>query len=244
MIEYTPAFSPRSRYLLRDEDEVAYFTRNGGAPEAGLITWARSLIKPDEVFIDVGAHVGTWAQDIAQHCVFAIAFEPQLEVYRRLEKGCELAYFLGMETSGDDEGIGRVITLRVGLGRAREPMTMHSVSVDGGGSTFRHRRELGEVIATEECLVLSLDAQNTPPPHPDGSFRIGLMKIDVEGGELDVLEGAKETIAQHKPHILAEAWLNPWYETERAKLWRRLESMGYIVATVTGWPEMIWARPT
>jgi hypothetical protein len=85
LILHRPAFSRASCYLLRDQAEVNYFTACGGAPEAGLNTWARSFVKPDETFVDVCARVGSWAQDLAQHCSLSVAFEAQPSTYERLE---------------------------------------------------------------------------------------------------------------------------------------------------------------
>src|SRR5580700_98147 len=91
MRAFHPAFSPRSCYLLRDEVEEAYFAKHGGAPEAQLIGWATQLIRPDQSFIDVGAHVGSWTQHFAQKCKRVYAFEPQSTTYARLCGGVQLA---------------------------------------------------------------------------------------------------------------------------------------------------------
>jgi hypothetical protein len=38
--------------------------------------------------------------------------------------------------------------------------------------------------------------------------RLGLLKIDVEGAEADVIRGAAQTIARHRPVIVFEHWLD------------------------------------
>lgn len=227
-IEFRPAFSPKSCYLLRDQAEVDYFAGAGGAPEAGLIEWARTLIKPNEIFIDVGAHVGTWAQDLAQHCERVYAFEPQMETWGRLIQGA-LSANLNVEC------------FNAALGRhpaACVPLSI--VSVDGGGSTLRHRAELGPVLRTTEVVQWTLDWFLTSEKC---SHRVGLIKLDVEGSELDVLMGAVKTIAMHQPIILAEAWLHDWFVGGRQALWFYLESLRYKVGLAPGWPEMLLARP-
>lgn len=226
MILHRPEFSPASCYLLRDQAEVDYFTSCGGAPEAGLITWARSLVKPDEVFVDVGAHVGSWAQDLAQHCFQSVAFEPQPSTYERLVQGtlhANLAH--------------EVTCMPMALGRETGTVPLSIISVDGGGSTVRHRPELGAVLETNLVSMTTLDAAI----QVDG--RIGLIKLDVEGNEADVIAGATGTIAEHRPTILAEAWLHSWYADERLRLRSLLESLDYTVDVAPGWPEMLWAVP-
>lgn len=231
MIIHAPAFSPLSRYMLRDQDEVDYFTRCGGAPEARMIEWARGLVSHDMTFLDVGAHVGSWAQDLAQHCKHVYAFEPQRAVYQRLVDGCLFAH------------VHRNLEpIPIALGRREATAVMSHVSVDGGGSTLRHRAELGRVLKEETVHVRSLD--ELAKAH---SFmlqdRIGLIKLDVEGHEGAVLEGAKETIGQHRPVILAEAWLHDWYRSERDLLATQIRDLGYRVTEVPGWPEMLWGTP-
>jgi hypothetical protein len=59
---------------------------------------------------------------------------------------------------------------------------------------------------------------------------MGLMlKIDVEGSELDVIEGAAETIARHRPSIMIE--LNPLSASaagsDTKKIVARLVELGY-----------------
>jgi FkbM family methyltransferase len=227
VILHRPEFSPASCYLLRDQAEVDYFTECGGAPEAGLITWARSLIKPEESFVDVGAHVGSWAQDLVQHCFRAVAFEPQPSTYERLVQGTLHANLAD-----------RVTCRPLALGREAGTVSLAIVSADGGGSTVKHRAELGAVLETNLVSITPLDAAI----HPDS--RIGLIKLDVEGNEADVIAGAARMIAEHRPTILAEAWLHEWYADERLRLRRLLESLGYTVDIVPGWPEMLWAVPS
>jgi hypothetical protein len=58
---------------------------------------------------------------------------------------------------------------------------------------------------------------------------IRLIKIDVEGHELEVLKGGIETLkANNYPPIIFEAWTwKPWFEPKRKKLFEYLEGHGY-----------------
>ena len=219
---FRPAFSPRSCYFLRDADEEAAFTSSGGAPEATLITWATSLIEPGQTFIDVGAHVGTWAQHFATKCRTVHAFEPQLSTYARLREGVKIAE------------LGAVVTCHaVALG-ARGKVDLHVVSGDGGGSTLRHRPELPPEIGVERVRAGQLD---------DYTFEdVGLIKIDVEGYEIDVLRGAVKTLAEHHPRLLLEAWTHDWYARDRVELIAYVESLGYRVQPIADRPEMLYAE--
>jgi FkbM family methyltransferase len=58
---------------------------------------------------------------------------------------------------------------------------------------------------------------------------VKLIKIDVEGHELEVLKGGIETIkANNYPPIIFEAWTwKPWYQEKRKELFDYLEGLGY-----------------
>ena len=220
---FRPVFSPRSCYLLRDADEVAAFAASGGAPEATLIAWATSLIAPYQTFIDVGAHVGTWAQHFATTCRSVHAFEPQQSTYDRLREGVRLAK------------LGDVVTCHNTALGARGEVDLHVVSGDGGGSTLRPREELPSVLGVERVRAKQLD---------DYDFEeVGLIKIDVEGCEMDVLRGAIKTLEEHRPKLLLEAWTEDWYACDRTELISYVERLGYRVEPVPDRPEMLLAEP-
>jgi FkbM family methyltransferase len=219
---FRPAFSPGSCYLLRDAAEEAYFARHGGAPEAQLIEWARQFIASDEIFVDVGAHVGTWSQHFALKCKQVHSFEPQRSTYERLYEGVRLAK------------LRNVTCHDVALGGQGE-VDLHVVSVDGGGSTLRHRQELGAVLGVERVRCAQLD---------DFEFdNLGAIKIDAEGFEIDILRGAAKTLEKHRPTMLLEAWDHEWYARERAELIAHVVGLGYGVVPVQGWSQMLLVEP-
>jgi FkbM family methyltransferase len=219
---FRPAFSPGSCYLLRDAAEEAYFARHGGAPEAALIEWATQFIAHDETFVDVGAHVGTWAQHFALKCKQVHAFEPQRSTYDRLHEGVQRAK------------LRNVVCHDVALG-GQGDLDLHVVSVDGGGSTLRHRQELGAVLGVERVRCAQLD---------DFAFdNVGVIKIDAEGFEIDILRGAAKTLEKHRPTLLLEAWDHEWFARERAQLIAHVSDLGYSVVPVQGWPQMLLVEP-
>lgn len=214
---FRPAFSPGSCYLLQDDEEAAYFAKSNGAPEAALIDWATQFIDSDETFIDVGAHVGSWAQHFAQRCKQVHAFEPQRSTYERMREGVRFA------------GLSNVVSHNVALG-AHGEANLH-VAKWGGWSTLRHRAEIGTPIGVERVQCAQLD---------DYTFdNIGVIKIDAEGFEIDILRGAAETLRVHRPTLLLEAWDHEWFAKERAELLAHVRSVGYDVVPISGWPQML-----
>jgi hypothetical protein len=79
---------------------------------------------------------------------------------------------------------------------------------------------------TELISVIKLDTLNIDD--------INLIKIDVEGLELAVLLGAKDTIERNGfPPIFFEAWARKkWFEPRRKELFDYIESIGYEITNI------------
>jgi len=60
--------------------------------------------------------------------------------------------------------------------------------------------------------------------------KVDLIKIDVEGMELEVLHGSIMTLLEHKPTIIFECWQEPWYATRAKQLMDMLKGLGYNIS--------------
>jgi FkbM family methyltransferase len=71
----------------------------------------------------------------------------------------------------------------------------------------------------------------------DSNIKIDFIKIDVEGGELQVLEGAAKLIAKCKPFIIFEHGIggSDYYGTTPNILFNLLYSYGLQINTLEGW---------
>ena len=79
-----------------------------------------------------------------------------------------------------------------------------------GMSGFRRRAD----VSNDEVEILTVRTEDIDSTLPDG-FVPALIKIDVEGAEQDVLEGAIETICAHRPIVVIEHGMGaaPLYDT-------------------------------
>lgn len=148
----------------------------GGLDEPGEMGLLLHLLRPGDVFVDVGANVGSFTILAASTGdVSCVAFEPLSHTFAFLKRNVA---FNGM---GD-----RVELRQQGVsdapGKLRFTTSLDSMNyVVTSGS--------GETDGTIEVEVVTLD--DAALPHPQGRT---ILKIDVEGFEMSVLKGAARTL--------------------------------------------------
>ena len=88
----------------------------------------------------------------------------------------------------------------------------------------------------EEDTTITVKTDAMDDIIPSGT-KIDLVKIDVEGGELLVMEGAKRTLTENKPVVIFEHGLgaSDYYNSTPAKVFSLLSECGLKVSTLKGW---------
>lgn len=196
----------------------------GDFPEAALISWAKQLLDPNKEFVDIGAHVGTYALTYAPICTKVHAFEPQRMTYYRLCTGIVM------------NRLTNVYAHNVALTKPGILSTeLKIISTDGGGSSIVNLPSNRTPLDTETVECRTLDSYKLT--------NVGLIKIDVEGSELDVLRGGVETIRKCRPKLLVEVWVDDWYTAKRDELRAFLKAEKYHAQPIAGFPHMWVADP-
>jgi len=169
--------------------------------EAEMLADVRARLFFPTCAIDVGAHVGN-------HTLFfslmlgmrTIAFEPNPATHALLEANVR------------ENGVGAVCKLRnAAIGSETGRVAVQSASENNTGMARVRPDAAGDVP------LVRLDEELTDEP------RIDIIKIDVEGWELEVLRGAPRVIAVHRPVLYIEAM-----ETEFVKVEAHLRDSGYL----------------
>jgi len=163
----------RRKIFLLPEINIDYYSKNG-LFECQLIEWCKQFCHSDRIFLDIGAHTGTYSISLAEHCREVYSFEPQRATYYALCGGVALS------------NIRNIVCCNVGLGSTQQVgyQLLHIVSEDGGGSTV-HQPASG-ILATETIEIRTLDSFELS--------NVGFIKMDVEENELFVLQGATKTL--------------------------------------------------
>lgn len=162
-----------------------------GAIESGLTNW---LINNQESFkgkniIDVGANIGYFT--VLFGCIVGqegrvIAYEANPSVFKLLEENIYLGQLQGRTAL-----INRAV-----VGDDREYIEFYASEVyQGNSSTIPHTKEYKEQFATDSIVSFRVPCE-TLNRYTDE--KIALVKIDVEGAELDVLEGMGDLLASDK----------------------------------------------
>jgi FkbM family methyltransferase len=144
----------------------------------------RKTILPGTVAVDIGANIGIHSLVIAR-CVGrngqVYAYEPSRVICERFRENMSL---------NDVENV----TLReVGVGAAANELHFQAFSKEfniGLGKFAQNGSTKVQVVTLDSDLRVS---------EP-----VSLIKIDVEGMELDVIRGAKRTLATHRPMLVME----------------------------------------
>jgi FkbM family methyltransferase len=144
------------------------------------------LVEPGAVFIDIGAHIGRYTFPMAKlvgEDGIVIAIEPDPVPFRALTRG-KLNKFKN------------VVALNVALGDRNGSIMLCQKYITATSSIVEREkcRSFVEVpMETLDSIIKKLKIS-----------RIDVVKIDVEGAELKVLEGMVDTIRRFKPYMLVE----------------------------------------
>jgi len=183
----------------------------------------RRLLAPGDVFYDIGANVGFFTllgARLVGPSGRVVAFEPVPWCARAVGRNIELNDFehaqIQQRAVGAADGSARLLV----VGEA---------SWSHLESTGRHADVRDEIDVEVSSLDSLVAAGSIPPPD--------VLKIDTEGAELQVIEGARETIAGHRPAIVCEL-----HDTNEAFV-ALMDELGYVTCNLDGPAAVLAAGP-
>jgi FkbM family methyltransferase len=205
-----------TRFRINRSDYVQWRIFYGVRDNALL--WAKKLVKPNSIVLDIGANVGSFSLRLASHVLsmnitaFHIhAFEPNPLVVKNLRENLSL-----------NPGIAAVVTIHpIGLGSEKGKLQFHHDSSNTGAGRIT-KAVLEESIAIEVDRVDDIVATINPD-------NISFIKMIVEGFEPHVFKGAIKTIERYRPPIFFEV-TPAWYAENSSSLSDilvQLNALGY-----------------
>jgi FkbM family methyltransferase len=190
------------RHLPKDLNAAPIYV----SPEASLSHWklrfesdlfnlAREFVSPGDSVWDIGANVGLFAIAAAQKAGpngLILAIEPDLWLVSLLQRS----------VSAQRPNTAPIHILPVAISGAPGIATLHIASRNRASNHLASVPEHSQAGGTREthqviCITLDWLLDHTPPPR--------LIKIDVEGAEIDLLHGANRLLSEIRPILMCES---------------------------------------
>jgi FkbM family methyltransferase len=185
---------------------------------AHMLQARRKRLGDGVVALDVGANIGVFTLEMARLMTGwgnVLAFEPQERLF------CALAGNIALNNAFNAKPILSAV------GAATQTIMIPQPDYGRGGSfgslSLRRqddRREVGQPLdydAGVPVMQVTIDSLRLP--------RVDLIKLDVEGMEIEALDGARETLARCRPSMFIEH-----QHVGRQRLGALLDGLGYAVS--------------
>jgi len=163
------------------------------------------------IFVDVGAHIGKYTVALGKKLGKrgkVISIEPETENFNLLKQNVNLNKLTNvfLQNTACTEKDGEAM-----LNVHKDHPTLHSFYINPGPSQIRVKTVKLDTIIQN----LKID-------------RVDLVKIDVEGAEIDVIKGASDILKQHHPGIIFEV-----FDLENLKkIENILDNLGYKIKQI------------
>lgn len=190
-----------------------------GTYQGDHLAKALQFVTDFTVAIDGGAHVGTWSALLAARFEAVHAFEPSADTFEALEANRQAFGWTTVRTYH--------AALGADAGRVSMGLDPKHAALGNTGARF--------VQPGSDVAMVTIDGLELPT--------LGFLKLDVEGGEVFALQGAKATLRRCQPVVLFEnKFLWKRYSLPREAPQQFLTRLGYRQVAVVSKDE-IWAVP-
>jgi FkbM family methyltransferase len=210
------------------QDHIARELISSGAYEWYVVEILKHLLanQPTGIFLDIGTNLGTVTLPIARDF-------PEMTVH-----SFEIQPFLisSLKTNLALNNLNNVVIHEHGLGNKPDTITIRQPDYTQAGNVGA--LSLNPKVQEHSDIAVGHGDEITvtviPLDNIDFNQPIRAIKLDVEGYEQFVIEGALETLKKNNyPPIVYELWgYNAWWNNERKQLEEFLNSLGYRVTKV------------
>lgn len=197
-----------------------------GSFEPDVVAYYSQVLDNAAVAIDIGANIGAHTLRMAELCGesgMVVAVEPTGWAFNKLTKNLALNPLLR----------SRIRAVQAFLG----PSSDHSLPLEvcsswpmNVSSNSKEGRSEGRPHSTAGAIPTSLDNLVNQMGIP----KVNLLKVDVDGHEIDVLTGASETLRRFKPAVVIELapYVYPDGDKGVLRILQTLADTGYLGARI------------
>ncbi|WP_461344250.1 FkbM family methyltransferase [Brevundimonas sp. GN22] len=173
---------------------IGYTLANEKTWEPWQLEIYRRLLNPNSVCYDIGANIGTSALAMAHYGGQVFAFEPVTNTHRILVENVAR------------NGVENITTVNAGISNADgEAKIIVDRAMLGNAHQIKGHQELGDTQYIDTMALRSLDSWRAET----GAAKPDLIKIDVEGYEIEVLEGGSELFYDPNLIVIVEFAIVP-----------------------------------
>ena len=190
--DYKKRMHDKFYMLLNPTEHIQQHLFWYGYYEKELCELLMKIVRPGDVFLDLGANIGYFSLLVASTSPSAkvISFEPVRDLFQKMNDNILL------------NKIGNVSTINAAVGEINEEKELFVSDPDNAGMSSFHQPE-NYSGKKEKVKVVSIDEWFKTSGLPG----VDLVKIDIEGSELAALRGMKEILQTQKPVLIVE--INP-----------------------------------
>ncbi|MDX2303952.1 MAG: FkbM family methyltransferase [Microscillaceae bacterium] len=185
-------FAPPTLYKKIVFDSISKMSWKDLQNEERELLLLKYLLKKDSIFFDIGANIGVYAYQahtmIDEANIYA--FEPLPKLYRRLKRSFKKVHIFQLAISNASEN---QVSFKIPIVRSRELRTRATLL-----TSYRETHETSSRIIQVKTQTLD-DFVGEKSIHT-----IDLIKIDVEGFEFEVIQGAENSINKFAPILQIE----------------------------------------
>jgi len=172
-------------YWTHEVSDLRYLS---GEYEPALANWLKAKMEQNYSFVDIGANAGYFSVLAAKYATNKmqriIAIEPMAENLELIKKHMEWNNYSNIE----------LFPFAIA---DSDRMVEFSDSPNMAANTYNEQSSLHKSSPKISIIARSLDSICA-----DLNLKNFVIKIDVEGAELDVLKGAKKILETHKPELI------------------------------------------
>ncbi len=183
-------------YPKNEMTRILYVSRTY---EEETMNFLQKELKHSDIFLDIGANNGTYSMFCSRLCKQAFAFEPSKRDFARLKKNKELNNFTNLTIEN------------VGLSNQKNKATILIADDYHSGQNTMETKFVYSSVALKEKQEINLIKLDDYVKEKEIK-KIDVIKIDVDGHEMMVLEGAKDIIDEKKPRAIIFEIVTEWPE--------------------------------
>jgi|694.fasta_scaffold90728_3 FkbM family methyltransferase len=205
-------------WLFRN-DYITHFIYQYGVWESHLLRVFKQYVTSESIVLDIGAHVGLHSLYLSRLVKTVHSFEPMFPTYNMLIRNIQL---------NKRENIH---SYNIGLGECSkiiDTIYLPNQLVNTGCTRFEPLKD--NVSVPVKIDLITLDEWESQIKLP----RLDLIKMDAEGYEPKIIQGARKTLDKYNPIIIVENWTPDQDDP--------LLELGYTRTRIETSPDWIYSR--